>query len=70
MIHERFDVMISPGTVYSLLYSLEREGLIMGIDKPRKRMYKLTENGEKTQKTIVESNTQIQKCLENIILSS
>lgn len=42
----------------------------MGIDKPRKRMYKLTENGEKTQKTIVESNTQIQKCLENIILSS
>jgi len=30
-IHKKFRILMSPGTVYSVLYSLERDGLIKGI---------------------------------------
>jgi DNA-binding PadR family transcriptional regulator len=44
---KKFHMLPSSGTVYSLLYSLERENLIKGSMNQRKRMYKLTDEGEK-----------------------
>ena len=45
-IYDRFEVLLSPGTVYPLLSSMEREGLIEGFQRNRKRVYKLTKKGE------------------------
>jgi DNA-binding PadR family transcriptional regulator len=53
--HQRFDFLISPGTVYSVLYSMERDGLIKARDIDRKRVYTLTPKGQTMIKTIQES---------------
>lgn len=58
-IHNKFGFLVSSGTVYSLLYSLERNGLIEGVWMKRKRVYKLTEKGAKTIETIVNSHDKI-----------
>jgi DNA-binding PadR family transcriptional regulator len=44
--HQRFHVLVSSGTVYSILYSLERQGFIEGNPDGRRRVYKLTGQGE------------------------
>jgi DNA-binding PadR family transcriptional regulator len=44
-LHTKYDLLVSPGTVYALLYSLERQGLIKGKVEERKRVYELTHNG-------------------------
>jgi len=46
-LHRKFSTLPSPGTVYSLLYSLERQDLIEGSIHRRRRVYRLTEKGEK-----------------------
>ena len=66
-IHNKFRILVSSGTVYSLLYSLEREGLIEGRWNHRKRVYKLTDKGEKTIKTILNSNNDIQYLVKNLL---
>ena len=44
-LHTKYDLLVSPGTVYALLYSLERQGLIKGKVDERKRVYQLTNSG-------------------------
>lgn len=44
-IHQSFNVLLSPGTLYSTLTKLEREGLIKGRQDERKRIYSLTPKG-------------------------
>jgi DNA-binding PadR family transcriptional regulator len=44
--HHKFHMLVSSGTVYSMLYSLERQGLIEGKSDGRRRVYKVTEHGE------------------------
>jgi DNA-binding PadR family transcriptional regulator len=68
LIHKKFDILISSGTVYSLLYSLEREGLIKGVTNQRTRTYELTEKGERDMKLITKANEEIQNFLRNISL--
>ena len=58
-IHNKFGFLVSSGTVYSLLYSLERNNLVSGEWIERKRVYKLTEKGSKTIRTILSSNDKI-----------
>ena len=46
-IHDRFRVLISPGTLYPLLGRLEEEGLVTSsVDERRRRTYVLTDEGE------------------------
>ncbi len=58
-IHNKFNLLVSSGTVYSLLYSLERNGLVEGVWDERKRIYKLNEKGQKTIETILSANDKI-----------
>jgi len=44
-IYRRKGVLLSPGTVYAALYSLERNGLINGRSESRKRVYQITREG-------------------------
>jgi DNA-binding PadR family transcriptional regulator len=66
-IHKRFDVLVSSGTVYSLLYSLERNGLVKAEMDNRKRTYKLTIKGEQTLETILQANGEIHGLVQNLI---
>jgi DNA-binding PadR family transcriptional regulator len=66
-IHNKFNLLVSSGTVYSLLYSLERNGLVEGTWDERKRVYKLTEKGEKTIDTLLRANDKIKGFMANIL---
>ncbi|MBC7129913.1 PadR family transcriptional regulator [Candidatus Bathyarchaeota archaeon] len=67
LIHNKFNLLVSSGTVYSLLYSLERNGLIQGIWEERKRVYRLTEKGEKTIEAIMTANDKIKGFLMEVL---
>lgn len=68
LLFRKFKVMISPGTVYSLLYSLEREGLIKGkAGYGRKRIYYLTQKGKVFLKEISSSHDNIKLMLSEIL---
>ena len=68
LIHKKFGVLMSSGTVYSLLYSLEREGLITGVWNNRKRVYELSERGEQNIKVITNANDAVQNFLRDLSL--
>lgn len=58
-VHKRFNILVSSGTVYSCLYHLERDGLIEGRKTSRKKVYTLTQKGEKTVKTLLNAKAKI-----------
>jgi DNA-binding PadR family transcriptional regulator len=66
-IHSKFGFLASSGTVYSLLYSLERNGLVEGIWIERKRIYKLTEKGAQTIQTILNSQDKIKGFMTTVL---
>ena len=68
LIHQEFDVLISPGTVYAVIYSMERDGLIEGKDAKGKRVYELTEKGENKIKRITEMKANILDSLTKIFI--
>jgi DNA-binding PadR family transcriptional regulator len=68
LLHKRFDLWVSSGTVYSLLYSLERDDLIKGVWDHRKRVYELSEKGEQNIKIITKANEEVQNFLRNLSL--
>jgi DNA-binding PadR family transcriptional regulator len=43
--HTKFDILLSPGTVYSTLYSMEREKLLVSFNEPYKKIFRTTEKG-------------------------
>ena len=66
-IHNKFRLLVSSGTVHSLLCSLETNGLITGTWNERKRVYKHTEKGMKTIETILTANDQIKSFITNVL---
>lgn len=67
-IRRRFGILVSSGTVYSILYSMEREGMIAGIASDRKRIYRITENGEQSIRSIRRLNGETINLVKNILL--
>jgi DNA-binding PadR family transcriptional regulator len=67
LLHQKFDVLMSSGTVYAILYSMERDGLIMGEKTKNKRVYMLTEKGENKIKAISEVKANILDLLTKIV---
>jgi DNA-binding PadR family transcriptional regulator len=67
-IHDKLRIRISSGTVYSLLYSMERNGLIKGRLSKRKRVYTLTNKGEKKIKAISEAKEKILGLMLNLLI--
>jgi DNA-binding PadR family transcriptional regulator len=53
IIYKQYDVLLSPGTLYPLLYSLEREGLISIEKVGRRKNYRLTTLGEARARRIL-----------------
>jgi DNA-binding PadR family transcriptional regulator len=67
LIHKKFNVLVSSGTVYSLLYSLERKGLVNAEMEQRKRVYSLTDKGEETLETVGRANGEINGLVHSLI---
>ena len=65
-LHKKFGMLVSPGTIYSLLYSMERKGLIKGDHEEGKRTYMLTEKGANTIKAIIESKEEMQRFFQTL----
>jgi len=65
--HNRFDLLVSPGTVYSVLYSMERKGLIKAQGVDRKRVYSLTTKGQATINAIRESSDVLESFLTRLL---
>jgi len=68
LVHGKFGILMSSGTVYSLLYSLERDGWVRGAWNQRKRVYQLTEKGQEHINVITKANEEIKDFLKNISL--
>src|SRR3990172_4114505 len=66
-IHIKFGLLVSSGTVYSLLYSLERNGLVEGVWDERKRTYQLTKKGTHNIETLLKSNPEIKTFVANFL---
>ncbi|MBS7633511.1 PadR family transcriptional regulator [Candidatus Bathyarchaeota archaeon] len=69
-IHQRFHILQSPSTVYSALYSLERQNLIQGKTIQGKRAYRLTPQGEQRLKNIHKTKNKLQTLLTCIFPDS
>ena len=65
--HREFDFLVSAGTVYSILYSMERDGLIEARREDRRRIYSLTPKGEATVKTIYESTEILENSFTKLL---
>ncbi len=44
-VRKKYNYLLSPGTIYSTLYAMERKGLIKGTFEGKKRSYTLTKEG-------------------------
>jgi DNA-binding PadR family transcriptional regulator len=69
-IQERFGFLVSSGTVYSLLYSLERNGLVVGKWVERHRAYILTEKGAAQLLAVCASKAQLVVLLGEVFQSN
>ena len=66
-INKKFDVFISPGTIYAVLYSMERKGLIRGQSTEGKRLYVLTKRGTETINVVLKSEEEVQRFMRAIL---
>ena len=66
-VHKKFGILLSSGSVYSILYSIERNGLVRGMRSKRRRVYKLTDRGEKTIKVVINLVEEIQNTVKLLI---
>lgn len=66
-INRKFRVLLSSGTVYQTLYSLERRELIKGMFNERKRFYMLTEKGKERIEAILRESQKIQLLVMSLL---
>jgi len=66
-VQQKYGVVISSGTVYSLLYSLERKGFLKADCNSGKRSYALTDEGLKATQSILNSKEEIKKFIGVIL---
>jgi len=67
LIYRRFRILLGSGSVYSLLYSMERKGLIRGDWNERRRLYTLTQKGEKAIKATMNSYNRIESFVADLL---
>lgn len=56
-IHEKYNIVLSSGSVYTKIYKLERRGLVKGEWAERKRTYTLTKKGKANLNAILSDPT-------------
>lgn len=64
-LNKKLKILLSPGTVYSTLYVMEREGLLESSNIDNKRIYKATGKGLQIDQLLL-SSRQIEAFLDRI----
>lgn len=72
LIQRKFGVMISPGTLYAHLYSLEQNRLLTGYFSRKKyaraqKLYKITEEGKQSIRRIIKHQNVLQETIVEIL---
>jgi len=70
LVHNKFHMRMSSGTVYSYLYLLERNGSVKGELIQRRRIYTLTEQGKDTVDTFLNSKDKILGLVLNLFIGT
>ncbi|MCD6241282.1 helix-turn-helix transcriptional regulator [Candidatus Bathyarchaeota archaeon] len=63
----KHNILPSSGTVYSCLYAMERRGLIKGRENGRKRVYILTQRGERVIKALEAAKNKLNRFTSMIL---
>jgi len=66
VVRKKFGFLMSAGTIYTHLYSLERKNLIKGAISGETRKYALTKKGTDTIDSIVESKGHLINFIETV----
>lgn len=66
-VQQKYGVLISPGTMYTMLYALERRGMLKGEWDSGKRVYLLTAQGAKVVDTVLGSRDDIQRFMSTLL---
>lgn len=69
-IHKNFGVLLSSGTIYSHIYSLERDGLVKGYFDEKKRIYDITEKGNEFLVEATKTNLEFIKSIKEALINS
>ena len=70
VINKKFGILLSPGSIYSMLYALERKNLIAGTLSEKRRTYTLTDEGKERMKKILGNAQEIAEYLVFILTKS
>jgi DNA-binding PadR family transcriptional regulator len=66
-LHQTYDLMLSPGTVYAVAYSMQRDNLIEARGDKRKTVFSLTPRGKLVIETIRNSKKMLQFSFSDLI---
>jgi DNA-binding PadR family transcriptional regulator len=66
-LHRTYDLMLSPGTVYAVAYSMQRDNLIEAKGNKRKTVFSLTPRGRLVIETIRKSKKMLQFSFSDLI---
>ncbi|MFQ5710426.1 MAG: PadR family transcriptional regulator [Candidatus Geothermarchaeales archaeon] len=66
-IHNKFNILVSPGTIYPILKILEERGLIEIELKERKKVYRLTEEGRAKIEALIEEFVKTHQKIFNVL---
>ncbi|MFQ5762038.1 MAG: PadR family transcriptional regulator [Candidatus Bathyarchaeia archaeon] len=58
-VHDKYHVLLSPGSVYPLLRSMERNGFISETAASKKKIFTLTHTGRDAVRTLFERYARI-----------
>ncbi len=67
--NQKFNISLSPGTVYATLYNMERRGLIIGQVNGKKTTFVLTPKGEDAITNLKKNTKSVKEFLINIFPS-
>ena len=63
--HNKFGTMISSGTVYMVLYALQRKGLVNSLQDSKRTFYELTDKGLKVLDSFKESKEALTEFMKS-----
>jgi len=66
--HKKYKVLISPGTMYSCLYAMERNNLIENDCKEEKRLYRITAKGKQSLEEFRKEKQRIMNLTEKLLM--
>ena len=67
-IQRRFNIPVTPGTVYSCLHNLEKDALIRETYSAKKKVYALTQKGEEKAKTLSNMTDKVLGLVVNLFI--